>query len=69
MLKTKKFPKELDVVIDYKRINWAVIKEWTAKRLTELLGIEDEVLIHFLHNKLEELPVFCILQSLRLKSV
>lgn len=57
MLKTKKFPKELDVVVDYSRVNWGVIREWTAKRVTELLGVEDEVLIQFIHNRLEELKV------------
>lgn len=55
MLKTKKFPKELDIPVDYARVNWAVIREWTAKRVTELLGVEDEVLIQFIHNRLEEL--------------
>eukprot|EP00210_Caulerpa_lentillifera_P001497 g1435.t1 len=53
MLRTKKFPKELDLVIDYSRIVWPAIREWTAKRVTELFGVEDEVLIQFIHNRLE----------------
>lgn len=57
MLRTKKFPKELDLVIDYSRIVWPVIREWTAKRVTELFGIEDEVLIQFIHNRLENTQV------------
>jgi serine/arginine repetitive matrix protein 1 len=32
---------------------WAVIKEWIAKRITQLLGIEEEVLIGMVFNLLE----------------
>jgi len=38
--------------VDLKRVNWAVMKEWIAKRVTELLGIEEEVLIGMIHNQL-----------------
>lgn len=32
---------------------WAVIKEWIAKRITQLLGLEEEVLIGMVFNLLE----------------
>lgn len=34
------------------QVNWTVMKEWVAKRVTELLGIEEEVLISMIHNHL-----------------
>lgn len=48
------FPKELSVKIDPKKVNWAVMKEWIAARVTELLGgLEEEVLIGLIYNYLE----------------
>ncbi len=54
-----KFPKELDTKVDVRALRakaagWAVIKEWIAKRVTQLLGgLEEEVLIGFIFNQLE----------------
>ncbi len=47
-----KFPKELSLPVDHAKVNWPVMKEWVAKRVTELLGIEEEVLIGTIHNYL-----------------
>ncbi len=47
-------PKELDQKADLRRVNWMVMREWIAKRVTELLGIEEEVLIAMIHNHLED---------------
>jgi serine/arginine repetitive matrix protein 1 len=54
VLQSTKFPKELDLAVNYERIRWEVMKEWVAKRITELLGIEEEVLINMIHNLLDE---------------
>lgn len=51
-LQSMKFPKELSLPVDHDRINWTVMKEWIAKRVTDLLGIEEEVLIGTIHNYL-----------------
>jgi serine/arginine repetitive matrix protein 1 len=54
-----KFPKELDAKVDVRALRaktaaWAVIKEWIARRITQLLGgLEEEVLISFVFNQLE----------------
>lgn len=53
-----KFPKELDEKVDVqelrKKPGWGKIKEWIAKRVTDLLGgLEEEVLIGFIYNQLE----------------
>ncbi|KAJ9505831.1 hypothetical protein QJQ45_026009 [Haematococcus lacustris] len=61
-----KFPKELDVKVDVKSLRlkkagWAVIKEWIAKRVTQILnGLEEEVLIGFIFNLLESDEKLCL---------
>ena len=36
------------------KVKMDVMKPWIAKRVTELLGFEDEVLINFIYGLLEE---------------
>lgn len=48
-----KFPPEFSQKVDPTRINWEVMKPWIAKRVTELLGIEDEVLIAYIYEQVE----------------
>jgi len=58
LLKSMKFPKELDVKVDLSKVNMDVMKPWIAKRVTELLGgLEDEVLIGLVYNELEQKDV------------
>lgn len=54
LMKSMKFPKELDLKVDPAKVNWLVMMEWVAKRVTQLLGVEDDVLIQFINNKLQE---------------
>lgn len=55
MMAKIKFPKEVNVKIDPKKVNWTVMREWIAMRVTELLGgLEEEVLIGLIYNYLEE---------------
>jgi hypothetical protein len=51
-----KFPAELDLPVNVKKVNWPVMSPWIAKRVTELLGIEDEVLIGTIFNELQDNP-------------
>ena len=39
--------------VDTTKIKMDVMKPWIAKRVTELLGFEDEVLINFVYGLLE----------------
>ncbi|EEB07757.1 splicing coactivator SRRM1 [Schizosaccharomyces japonicus yFS275] len=39
---------------DMKRVNLEVLKPWIAKRIVELIGFEDEVVIDFVYSMLEE---------------
>ena len=57
LLKTLKFPKEYDLKVDLKKVNWEVMKGWVAKRITELLGLEDEVVIGYVLEQLENKAV------------
>lgn len=53
LLKTQKFPVELEQLVDMTKVKMDVIKPWIATRVTELLGFEDEVLINFIYGLLD----------------
>ncbi|KAJ4971822.1 hypothetical protein NE237_004921 [Protea cynaroides] len=53
LLKSQKFPPELDHLVDITKVKIDTIKPWIAKRVTELLGFEDEVLINFIYGLLD----------------
>lgn len=36
------------------KVNADILKPWITQRITELLGIEDDVIIEFVFNQLEE---------------
>lgn len=59
LLKSLKFPKEYELKVDFKVVNWEVMKSWMAKRVTELLGLEDEVVIGYIYEQLEGKEVCC----------
>jgi PWI domain len=40
--------------VDMSKVNLDTIKPWIYKRVTELLGFEDDVVIEFIFNQLEE---------------
>ena len=51
-MKSMKFPKEYSLKVDATKVNWEIMKEWTAQRVSQLLGMEDEVLIGYIHEQL-----------------
>ncbi|KAF7805426.1 serine/arginine repetitive matrix protein 1 [Senna tora] len=53
LLKSQKFAPELEHLVDMTKVNMDVIKPWITRRVTELLGFEDEVLINFIHSLLD----------------
>ena len=61
-----KFPKEFDLKLDLRPVNWDSMKGWIANRVTELLGIEDEVLIAYIFEQLEGKQVRMLLVQPRL---
>ncbi|KAI8364556.1 PWI domain-containing protein, partial [Blakeslea trispora] len=64
LLKSMSFPPEFDqkvrlhshsfYCVDMKKVNLDVIKPWISNRITELLGLEDEVVIDYTCSLLEE---------------
>lgn len=54
LLKTMSFPPEFDKKVDMKKVNLDVIHPWISNRITELLGLEDDVLIDYTCTLLEE---------------
>ena len=56
-----KFPKEYEEKVNLKPVNWEAIKGWVAKRATELLGVEDEVLVAYIFEQIDrKLVRFCL---------
>uniref|UniRef100_A0A672G4J5 Serine/arginine repetitive matrix protein 1 n=1 Tax=Salarias fasciatus TaxID=181472 RepID=A0A672G4J5_SALFA len=54
LLKQLKFAECLDKKVDMHKVNLEVIKPWITQRVTEILGFEDDVVIEFIFNQLEE---------------
>lgn len=46
--------------VDMTKVNLEVIKPWITQRVTEILGFEDDVVIEFIFNQLEEKVMFLI---------
>ncbi|CAI7848092.1 unnamed protein product, partial [Closterium sp. NIES-53] len=53
LLKSQKFAPELDEPVDMTKVKKDVMQPWIGKRVTELLGVEDEVLINFIYSLLD----------------
>merc|ERR1712202_124616 len=54
MGKTMKFEDVLAKKIDMSKVKVDVLKPWITKRTTEMLKIEDDVVVEFIFNQLEE---------------
>ncbi|KAF9951643.1 hypothetical protein BGZ70_000902 [Mortierella alpina] len=54
LLRSMHFPPEFNQKIDMKKVNLKVIKGWMAQRVSQLLGIEDEVVVEYAFGMLEE---------------
>ncbi|KRY31062.1 Serine/arginine repetitive matrix protein 1 [Trichinella spiralis] len=54
LLKTLKFEDSLNTKVDMKRIDLDVMRLWITKRVSEILGMEDDVVVEFVLNRLEE---------------
>jgi len=54
LLSNTKFADELNEKVDMKKVKLEVIKPWIAKRVTEILGLEDDVLINYIFSLLEQ---------------
>ena len=58
--------------VDMRRVNMDVVKPWITRRVTEILGFEDDVVIEFIFNLFEgnqvwlPPPLFSVFPSLSL---
>ncbi|KAJ5377282.1 uncharacterized protein N7496_004691 [Penicillium cataractarum] len=53
LLKKTKFPPEFNQKVDMTKVNIEVMKKWIAKRISDILGNEDDVVIELCFNLLE----------------
>lgn len=52
LIRATKFPPAFSQKVDRRKVNMDVVKPWMATRLTELLGMEDEVTVDFTYELL-----------------
>ncbi|KAF4581211.1 Serine/arginine repetitive matrix protein 1 [Ophiocordyceps camponoti-floridani] len=53
LLKSTKFPPEFNQKVDMERVNLHVMKKWITKRISEILGNEDDVVVELCFNLIE----------------
>ena len=53
-LRATKFPPEFDTKVDAEKVNIDLMKKWIASKITDLLGIEDDVVVEMVFNLLEQ---------------
>ncbi|KAK9898666.1 PWI domain-containing protein [Cystobasidium minutum MCA 4210] len=54
LMKSMKFPPQLNTKVDMRKVELSVMKPWIAKKVMELLGFEDEVVIEYVCGLLED---------------
>jgi len=64
LMNSMRFEESLAKKVDMKKVKLDVLKPWITKRTTELLKMEDDVVVEFIFNQLEEksflsLPGLC----------
>ena len=53
LMKSMRFAPNLEKKVDMSKVNLDTVKPWVTRRVTELLGFEDDVVIEFVFNMLE----------------
>lgn len=59
LIAAREWPSEFYKRVDMKKVNLIVMKPWIKLRITELLGIEDEVVVNLVNSELEEKEKVC----------
>ncbi|OAD60543.1 Serine/arginine repetitive matrix protein 1, partial [Eufriesea mexicana] len=54
LLKQMKFGDSLTQKVDMSKVKLDVIKPWITTKITQILGMEDDVVVEFVYNQLEE---------------
>lgn len=53
LLKSNKYPSNFQDKVDMSKVNMQVMRPWIAERVEQLLGFEDDVLVEFVSDHLE----------------
>lgn len=53
-IKASTFPEHFDQKVDLRKVNIAVLRPWIAKRITEIMKFEDDVVIEYVYSMLED---------------
>ncbi|KAL7422075.1 hypothetical protein Q5752_002718 [Cryptotrichosporon argae] len=53
-IKATKFPPEFDKKVDLRKVNISVLRPWIAQRVTELIRVEDDVVVEYVYGMLED---------------
>lgn len=56
MIENRKWPAEFEKEVDISKVNMPVISNWITKRITELLGFEDDIVIDYCRQQLLSQP-------------
>ncbi|KAJ9060099.1 hypothetical protein DSO57_1034488 [Entomophthora muscae] len=54
LVKTMKFPKSFSKKVNLKKVNVSVFRPWVTRRISELLGVDDDIVIEFALGILEQ---------------
>lgn len=49
--------------VDMEKVKLDVLRPWISKKITEYLHIEDDVVVEFVHNQLEEKVIYKIVEN------
>lgn len=53
-IKSSTFPEHFDRKVDLRKVNIGVLRAWIAKKITELMKFEDDVVIEYVYSMLED---------------
>ncbi|WRT66855.1 uncharacterized protein IL334_003818 [Kwoniella shivajii] len=53
-IKATKFPKHFSEKVDLRKVNLSVLRPWIASKVTELIKIEDDVVVEYVFGMLED---------------
>jgi len=54
LMKSMKFAENIDAKVDMKKVNLETLKPWIHERVTDMLTFEDDVVVAYIYNSLEE---------------
>lgn len=56
LLSSKQWPLEYEIPVNMEKVNIDIIRTWLNKQITDILGVEDDILVGLILGALEEVP-------------